>query len=121
MLATGWQQTFYERQTEQNVQPGAPVPTTVTLLVSIEDAKKVQLAQNTGSLNLQLRGDNDSGKGAGGSNSITVNDLIGGVQKKAQIDCAGEVTMGGVIYCLTSKNQLKPKELLEAETEEEVE
>ena len=65
-----------ERQIDAKTQPGMPVPSTVTLLVSASDAAKIQLASTTGALSLNLRGDNDVGKGTSGS-SITVQDLLG--------------------------------------------
>lgn len=66
-----------ERTQDPNAKPGAPVPSTVTLLVSADDATKIQLASTTGSLSLSLRGDSDPGKGTGGG-SITVEDLLTG-------------------------------------------
>ena len=56
----------------QNVQ----VPNTVTLLVTAEEAAKIQLAQTTGALSLNLRGDTDPGKADQFSNgSVTLDDL----------------------------------------------
>jgi pilus assembly protein CpaB len=96
-----------ERQTDTKTQPGAPVPSTVTLLVSAEDAAKIQLAQTTGSLTLQLRGDNDPGKGRAGG-SITISDLYGGNPVAAPIsECQGTVTMGGLKYCVKPGGKLE--------------
>lgn len=64
-----------ERDLDAATKPGQPVPSTVTLLVTANDANKIQLATTTGSLSLSLRGDNDPGKGVSG-NSITVDDLL---------------------------------------------
>lgn len=100
-----------ERVTDvQNNNPGAPVPTTVTLLVSTSDAAKIQLASTTGSLSLQLRGDEDSGKDHGLSGSITIEDLLGGIKKSSGIDgnVEGTVTLGGEKFLLVD-GQLVPK------------
>jgi pilus assembly protein CpaB len=52
-----------QRQTvDAAPQGGAPVPSTITLLVTAADALKIQLAQANGSLTLSLRGDQDPGK-----------------------------------------------------------
>lgn len=62
-----------ERQTDDRNQ-SAPVPTTITLLVSSKDAKKVSLASNDGQLILLLRGTEDINKGAR-STTLTLKDL----------------------------------------------
>jgi pilus assembly protein CpaB len=51
------------------------VPTTVTLLVTAQDAAKIQLASTAGTLSLSLRGDRDSGSGEQ-TPSITLRDLL---------------------------------------------
>ncbi|MCB0310477.1 MAG: hypothetical protein KDD42_04545, partial [Bdellovibrionales bacterium] len=63
-----------ERQTAEQVKPGAPIPSTVTLLVVAKDAAKIQLASTTGSLSLSLRGDTDNIGTA--VDEITINDLL---------------------------------------------
>ncbi len=95
-----------ERNTDSKVQPGTPVPSTVTLLVTAADAAKINLAQTTGSLTLQLRGDNDPGKGME-ANTTTLDDLF---NEAAQVknDCGGTVTMGGVRYCIKPDGKLEP-------------
>lgn len=98
-----------EKNTNPNAEPGAPVPTTVTLLVSALDAQKIQLAQTTGSLSLQLRGDPDTGRVNVGDNTITVDALLNSGGQKGDLDCQGEVVMGGATYCLTASGALKPK------------
>jgi len=52
------------------------VPPELTLLVPTEDANKILLAQQSGSLSLSLRGDRESGKGTF-SSTLTVDDLLG--------------------------------------------
>jgi pilus assembly protein CpaB len=66
-----------ERQTDNKSQPGMPVPSTVTLLVTADDAAKIQLASTTGTLTLNLRGDNDTGKSTKGG-ATTIDELLGG-------------------------------------------
>ncbi len=93
-----------ERQTDNKTEgenkAGAPVPSTVTLLVSAEDAAKIQLAQNNGQLSLNLRGDSDTTT-TGGSNIVTLSDLTGqtgALRHEEQAD--GEVIIGGTRYLL---------------------
>ncbi|MCS6893505.1 MAG: Flp pilus assembly protein CpaB [Deltaproteobacteria bacterium] len=71
-----------ERQIDPNSGPDATVPSTVTLLVSSQDAAKIQLASTTGTLSLLLRGDNDLSSSSLRT-AITVDDLLGksGVSK----------------------------------------
>lgn len=66
-----------ERQVEGNPQEGqAPVPSTVTLLLLADDATKIHLAETTGKLSLQLRGD-DVENGVETRTSLTIDDLMG--------------------------------------------
>lgn len=89
-----------ERQMENNQAQGASVPSTVTLLVTADDAAKIQLASTAGSLTLSLRGDNDDrGQQV---KSITIDDLYGGANGAGQttkpdpaIGSAGTVRIGG--------------------------
>ncbi len=65
-----------ERQLENaQQQQGAPIPTTVTLLVSERDAQKISLASTSGQLVLHLRGTNDLGKGSPADGPLTLQDL----------------------------------------------
>jgi pilus assembly protein CpaB len=96
-----------ERNPDPKVQPGAPVPNTVTLLVTADDAARINLAQTTGSLTLQLRGDNDPGKGRAGG-SITVEDLYGGNSSTGPThNCEGTVVLSGVKYCVRPGGKLE--------------
>jgi len=97
-----------ERQVTPDTQPGVPVPSTVTLLVTSDDAARIQLATTTGSLSLSLRGDDDQGKGANGS-SITVDDLLGQKAPAEAIKSDGTVRIGGEEFYLREGN-LVPKE-----------
>lgn len=65
-----------ERQIEANPEAGqVAVPSTVTLLVLAEDATKIHLAETTGKLSLQLRGDNQDGS-IQKMNMLTIDDLL---------------------------------------------
>ncbi len=65
-----------ERQIEANPEAGqVAVPSTVTLLVLAEDATKIHLAESTGKLSLQLRGDNQDSS-LQKSNMLTIDDLL---------------------------------------------
>lgn len=66
-----------ERQIDPHSEPGAPVPTTVTLLTSERDAQKISLASTGGSIQLHLRGSADTGKVPGSVTSLTFRDLLG--------------------------------------------
>ena len=97
-----------ERQTDSNSKPGAPVPSTVTLLVSARDAAKINLATTTGSIGLSLRGDTDSGRGEA-VDSVSINDLydadVGADPQKSK---EGSVTIGGKKYNLLRNGEMVP-------------
>lgn len=99
-----------ERNPDPKVQAGAPVPSTVTLLVTADDAAKINLASTTGSLTLQLRGDNDPGRGRQGG-SITIDDLYGGgAALSTTQSCEGSVVISGVKYCVKPGGRLEVAE-----------
>ncbi len=77
-----------ERMVDPNLKPGTPVPSTVTLLVTADDANKIMLATTTGALSLSLRGDQDTGKGVGGG-SITVDSLLNGADTTSKTRSKG--------------------------------
>lgn len=85
----------------QATQPGKAmaVPSTVTLLAAVEDAKKIQLAKSTGSLSLTLRGDSDLGK-SDPAGAITLDDLLGNRPRDVaqDPDIEGTVRIGGIEY-----------------------
>lgn len=98
-----------ERNTENKAQPGMPVPSTVTLLVSADDAAKIQLAVTTGSLSLTLRGDNDPGRAVQGK-SVTVAELLGGERAPVQDEGVQDrVVIGGTEYTLRN-GKLLPRD-----------
>lgn len=99
-----------ERQINPNQQPGAPVPSTVTLLVTADDAAKINLAMTSGSITLQLRGDSDVRAASSGA-SITISDLLGNSGPTAVAnDCSGSVKMEGVSYCVKRDGSLEVQE-----------
>jgi pilus assembly protein CpaB len=83
-----------ERNPNPNAEPGAPVPATLTLLVSAKDAAKIQLASTTGQLTLSLRGSTDHGRGTTFSD-ITIYDIPGGGKND---DGTGDNVEGFVRY-----------------------
>jgi pilus assembly protein CpaB len=88
----------------------APVPSTITLLVSAADAKKITLAQSTGSLSLSLRGDTDAGKAESAEGSITVDDLLGR-NRRAEPNMPtnkGTVIIGGEKWLVGENGELIP-------------
>ena len=98
------------QQAVNNAQPGAPVPSTVTLLVSAQDAQKISLAESTtGGLSLSLRGDTDVGKAESSGGSITVDELLGTRQAGPRIPATkGTVTMGGKKWMVSEDGELLP-------------
>lgn len=86
-----------ERQISANQAPGGAVPSTVTLLVTKEDAQRVQLASSAGALSLVLRGDNDT-DGGPGKNAVTLNDLIGASGNTEVAGADGTLIVGGQKY-----------------------
>lgn len=70
--------------------------TTVTLLVSEKDAKKIELARTLGSLSLSLVGEQEQGAKDSDPDAISIQDLIG---RPANEDAAPEeVASDGVMY-----------------------
>lgn len=104
-----------ERITQAEIKPGMPVPSTVTLLVTAEDAKKIQLATTAGSLSLNLRGDSGGSKGGAGG-TITIDDLLANRNAddvKAEPECRGKVKTCGKDgkceeLCLKSDGSMVP-------------
>lgn len=102
-----------ERQVSSNTTPGAPVPSTITLLVSQSDAEKVLLAENShGILSMSLRGDADPGKADGGGSDISITDVIGGGSNTSQQapSTIGTVIVDGVVFVVGADGRLSPAE-----------
>ena len=85
------------------------VPSTVTLLVTAQDAAKIQLASTTGTLSLLLRGDTDTSSSTL-SSPITVEDLLGKEKKGdfGNTKASGIVKIGDEEFYLID-GQLVPK------------
>lgn len=102
-------------QKQQGNAAGSAVPSTITLQVTTEDAKKIQLASISGSLSLSLRGDRDTGRAAS-SAPLTVDDLLGRPKNPAaapSVNCRGKVktcTPDGMCeeLCLSDDGKLSP-------------
>jgi pilus assembly protein CpaB len=86
---------------QANVQAGGNGSTTVTLLVTEKDAKKIELARTLGTLSLSLVGDQEEGSKEADPDAITIADLTNsGDQPQAQ---AQEVASDGVMYTTDPK------------------
>jgi pilus assembly protein CpaB len=87
---------------EQNkAQVGGDRATTVTLLVSEKDAKKIELARTLGSLSLSLVGDQEEGSKDSDPDAITISDLTNsGLETPNQPQ---EVSSDGVMYTTDPK------------------
>ena len=96
--------------TNQDVTAGV-VPNTVTLLVTAEDAKKIQLASTSGSLSLSLRGDADS-QATQGRGEVTIPDLLGRPVAREKVKNEGAVIVDGKKFYLVN-GQLLPADSLE--------
>jgi pilus assembly protein CpaB len=99
-----------ERMTQTNQpQPGVPIPSTVTLLVTSEDAAKISLAATNGSITLQLRGDTDV-KASEEAPVLTLDDLLGKNNAVGPTsDCEGTVVIAGTRYCVKAGGRLEPE------------
>ncbi|MBX7139149.1 MAG: Flp pilus assembly protein CpaB [Oligoflexia bacterium] len=96
-----------ERRTDVAAPNGAPVPSTVTLLVSDKDAGKIQLASTTGTLSLSLRGDTDPGKSVMTDN-VTIDDLLNGDDVPNEERTEGSVMIGGQKYKVLPGGKMVP-------------
>lgn len=118
-----------ERQTEgqQNNNSGAEngVPNTCTLLVSAEDANKIQLASTAGSLSLSLRGDRPDVELPKNQRAITIDDLIANADdtNKPPVDEGPTIRVkqenGQYTEYLMKGGKLVPKKSREPEKKEE--
>lgn len=84
-----------ERVTQADSKPGMPIPSTITLLVSTEDSKRIQLATTAGTIFLTLRGEIGNSKGGLGG-TITTDDLLNrnGAEPKGP-NCTGRLRTCG--------------------------
>lgn len=89
-------------------------PTTVTLLVTAEDAQRILLAQtSSGKLSLSLRGDNDTGTEGSAVKPISVNDIRGTsrnvvVSRNVQQRSVGTMKIDGQEYTINERGEIKP-------------
>jgi pilus assembly protein CpaB len=100
-----------ERKVTQDSPADAPVPGTVTLLVSADDAKKVSLATNTGTISLSLRSDVDN-KGSGAQSGVSIADLVSGGRIKPEtakeVLRTGTLIVDGKEFWVTPQGALIP-------------
>lgn len=81
-----------------SVTPGSAPPQHVTLLVSLKDAQRIQLAKEAGSLSLALRGDND--ERSYGAETMTFDSLLKPIVNGQVSDNQGAVSYNGKSYVL---------------------
>lgn len=86
--------------------------TTVTLMVSGDDAAKIQLAAKSGTLSLALRGDEDTVESSQNS-TIVIDSVLGiGPKKPAQeVQTEGRVVVGGKEYLIVAGKLLSAEEV----------
>lgn len=82
------------RVVPNNGQGQQPVATTITLLVTEKEAKKVELARTIGQLSLSLVGEQEEMSKGNDPDSVTVEDLLGNKQPTDQV----ELSTDGVMY-----------------------
>ena len=93
-----------------DVAPGAPVPSTVTLLVTALDSQKIQLASSAGSLGLSLRGVEGAPISGREGGSLTLKGLLNGGSPKSQNipRNSGTLKMGNKTYFVDDNGDLIP-------------
>jgi len=75
-----------------------PVPSHATLLVTTNDSQRLQLAKNSGSLSLSLRGDKDVDPG--NAATLSTDSIIKNRTNQKPFGMQGKVTFGGQQYVL---------------------
>ena len=107
-----------ERSTENDTAAaaGAALPTHITLLVTIKDAQRIQLAKTSGALSLNLRGDSDDS--GGNAETISIDKLLRPIVAENIGEAQGKVVMGGKEYVLTD-GRLIPSDEFEKEDRED--
>lgn len=105
-----------ERTLERDVSPGMPVPTTVTLLVTVDDANKIRLAEDTGKLMLNLRNRTEV-KVPGPQGPLTEGNLMGGGRTPVQQEepSVGTLVVGGQKFNVKPGGVLEKKRRVETE------
>jgi Flp pilus assembly protein CpaB len=92
----------------------SPNITLVSLMVDADSASKIQLAQQTGDLGIQVRGENDSDDAAGylgASNITTVSALLSSDPEQSHSQpCRGTIRVSEKNYCVKANGVLAPVE-----------
>ena len=94
-----------------NTQPGIIIPSTITLLVTADDAKKIILAASNGQLSLTLRNPEDDTVDSGGT--IDPASILGVPNKvpdnkPVKQQSKGTLVVGGVKYCIGVRGEMFP-------------
>jgi pilus assembly protein CpaB len=84
----------------------SPIPNHITLLATTVDAQKIQLAKNSGSLSLSLRGESDAK--SSGTGVITSDHLLARYDPRARVN--GRVTVDGKEYVLIDNRLVDARE-----------
>ncbi len=92
--------TSADRQANVNAQQGS---TTVTLLVTEKDAKKIELARTLGTLSLSLVGDQEESSKENDPDAITIADLTNSGLESNNAQQQEEVAADGVMYTTDPK------------------
>lgn len=98
---------------EPGASPADPkAQTTVTLMVTGDDAAKIQLAARSGTLSLALRGDEDTVESPQNT-TIGIDSILGvGTKRPTQeVQTEGRVTVGGKEYYIVAGKLLSPEEV----------
>jgi len=95
------------RNTSPRRNENTPIPNTVTLLATQKDAALIELAAQTGTLSLLLRGDDNEGKG-GEVVMVTLADLTGSRLHEPQKAVRPAVIMDGSKWYLNLRGELVP-------------
>lgn len=96
-----------------NASTSGPMPQHITLMVSIKDAQKIQLAKTSGSMSLNLRGDGDADRA--GSGTLTVDNLLRRRDKEALNEVQGSVKMGGKDFVMQGGKLIPAENVKEVE------
>ncbi|NMC61904.1 MAG: Flp pilus assembly protein CpaB [SAR324 cluster bacterium] len=109
-----------ERSTETDTatQMGQPLPSHITLLVSLKDAQRIHLAKASGALSLNLRGDTDNQSGT--VETISMEKLLKPIVSKDIGEIQGKVTLNGEEFVF-AEGKLIPVKDLKIEDEEKQE
>jgi len=100
------------RSTDTEEKAGESIPSHVTLLVTSADAQRIQLARTAGTLNLNLRGNDDYEKM--GSGAINIGSLLRRRDLLSSTEIEGTVQFGGEEFVFRG-GQLLPVGALEQE------